>query len=111
MRTPDEPREGCGVKRLRRLLPAVLAAILAIATPAMQATPAYALTPQEGFYVNDYAGVLLIVAVDDGEVRIEVGDGLSGQIPDSKAGAILDDCFMFAASESNLETAIYDTYL
>lgn len=134
------------------------------------ASPAYALTPQDAFYVNDYVGilsadkadylvqrgaklrsengvqvvtvivdnyigesmasyanqvfnefgigsskdnngVLLIVAVDDGEVRIEVGDGLSSLIPDSKAGAILDQDFMPAAKAGKLETAIYQTYL
>jgi uncharacterized protein len=146
--------------------------MLAMLVLAMPVTQAYALTPQEGFYVNDYAGalnsqnaqylrqrgaelwqengvqvvlvivnnfigesmdsyanqvfnefgigsekdnngVLLIVAIDDDdvEVRIEVGDGLGGQIPDSKAGAILEECFMPAASEGNLEAAIYDTYL
>ncbi len=38
---------------------------------------------------GDNNGVMLIVSVDSGDVRIEVGDGLSGLIPDSKAGAIL----------------------
>jgi len=60
---------------------------------------------------KDNNGVLLILAVDDGEVRIEVGDGLSGQIPASKAGRILDDLFVPAAKEGHLETAIYRTYL
>lgn len=39
----------------------------------------------------DDAGVILIVAVDEREVRIEVGYGLEGAIPDGRAGAILDD--------------------
>jgi len=56
-------------------------------------------------------GVLLIVAMDDGEVWIEVGDGLSGQIPDSKAGRILDERFMPPAERGDLQTAVYDTYL
>lgn len=36
-------------------------------------------------------GVLLIVAKDDREVRIEVGYGLEGAIPDAKANRIIDD--------------------
>ena len=56
-------------------------------------------------------GVLLIVAVDDGEVRIEVGDGLSAQLPDSKAGTILDEHFLPPALEGDLAGAVYQTYL
>jgi len=56
-------------------------------------------------------GVLLIVALDDGEVRIEVGDGLSAQLPDSKAGAILDEHFLPLALEGDVAGAIYETYL
>lgn len=60
---------------------------------------------------EDNNGVLLIVAIDDGEVRIEVGDGLSGLIPDSKAGSIMDDYFIPSAKEGNFEKAIRDTYV
>ena len=56
-------------------------------------------------------GALLIVAIDNGEVRIEVGDGLSGQISDSKAGLILDTEFIPAAGQGDLAGAIYQTYL
>ncbi len=60
---------------------------------------------------DDNNGVLLIVAVDDGDVRIEVGDGLSGQISDSKAGRILDEIFMPPAMDGDLDKAVSDTYL
>ncbi len=36
-------------------------------------------------------GVILIVAVQERQVRIEVGYGLEGAIPDGRAGGILDD--------------------
>ena len=34
-------------------------------------------------------GVLLVLAMDERQVRIEVGYGLEGRIPDGKAGRIL----------------------
>ncbi len=40
---------------------------------------------------EDDTGVMLLVAMDVREVRIEVGYGLEGAIPDGRAGAILDD--------------------
>ncbi|MCK4515754.1 MAG: TPM domain-containing protein, partial [Spirochaetaceae bacterium] len=39
---------------------------------------------------SDDAGVILILALSEREVRIEVGYGLEGAIPDGKAGSILD---------------------
>ena len=60
----------------------------------------------EGNDINDYAlnlarnwgigskdqdnGILLLLSVNDREVRIEVGYGLEGALPDSKTGRILD---------------------
>jgi uncharacterized protein len=40
---------------------------------------------------EDDTGIMLLVAMDVREVRIEVGYGLEGAIPDGRAGAILDD--------------------
>jgi uncharacterized protein len=39
---------------------------------------------------GDDSGVLLVLAVDERKVKIEVGYGLEGAIPDSMAGRILD---------------------
>jgi len=65
-----------------------------------------------GIGAEDYdTGILLIVAVDDGDVRIELGDGVTGQISDSKAGKILDDYFLPDAEEGDLASAIYRTYV
>ena len=40
---------------------------------------------------QDEAGAILILALEEREVRIEVGYGLEGAIPDGRAGALLDD--------------------
>ena len=61
----------------------------------------------EGGEINDFAnrlfqkwgigkkgkdnGILLIAAIEDRKVRIEVGYGLEGLIPDAKSGRLLDD--------------------
>ena len=57
------------------------------------------------------AGALLLIAMDSGDVRIEVGDGLSGQISDSKAGQILDRYFMPDAEAGKVAAGVYKTYL
>lgn len=40
--------------------------------------------------VDTDRGLLILVAVDDRQVRIEVGQGLEGQITDARAGQIID---------------------
>lgn len=66
-----------------------------------------ALKSLEGGEINDFAnrlfqkwgigkkgkdnGVLLVAAIEDRKVRIEVGYGLEGAIPDAKAGRLLDE--------------------
>jgi uncharacterized protein len=47
------------------------------------------------------AGVILMVAVEEREVRIEVGYGLEGAIPDGRAGAILDDFVIPYLAQNN----------
>lgn len=59
---------------------------------------------------GDNNGLMLFVAIEDGAVNIVVGDGLTGLIPDSRAGRILDDSFMPLAEE-DLAAAIYDTHV
>lgn len=56
-------------------------------------------------------GVLLLLSVEDRKVRIEVGYGLEGALPDSKTGRILDTCGMEYFSSDDFSTglrAVYD---
>lgn len=59
-------------------------------------------------------GILLLLAVEERKVRIEVGYGLEGAIPDSKAGRILDtygiDYFKANDFSSGL-AAVYDSLI
>lgn len=54
-------------------------------------------------------GVLLLYNAADGHVRIEVGYGLEGRIPDGKAGAILDQNFVPNRDTGQLEMAFSQT--
>jgi len=54
-------------------------------------------------------GVLLLFAAAEGRVRIEVGYGLEGRIPDGKAGAILDAYFVPNRDSGQLDAAFSQT--
>ncbi|BBI31677.1 TPM domain-containing protein [Cohnella abietis] len=54
-------------------------------------------------------GVLLLYSASDKHVRIEVGYGLEGRIPDGKAGTILDRYFVPNRDEGNLDLAFSQT--
>ena len=56
-------------------------------------------------------GVLLLVAMSDRKVRIEVGYGLEGAIPDGKAGRILDEYVIPYFKEGEYDKGIYYGYL
>ena len=55
-------------------------------------------------------GVLLLVSPNDKKVRIEVGYGLEGAIPDSKAGDILDTFILPKFKEENYDRGIKDGF-
>jgi len=56
-------------------------------------------------------GVLLLVAVNDRQMRIEVGYGLEGAIPDGKAGRIRDEYIIPYFKEGDYSKGIYYGYL
>lgn len=53
-------------------------------------------------------GVLLILAIDERKIRIEVGYGLEGAINDAKAGRILDTYSVQPLKSGDYDTAILD---
>jgi len=59
---------------------------------------------------NQNNGVLIILALEEREVRIEVGYGLEGAIPDSVAGRILDESMLPSLASGIYDSAFYDTY-
>lgn len=87
--------------RMSRVLKETTTAELVVVTvPSMDGRPVeeYALNlfRQWGIGSEDQRnGVLLLVADEDREARIEVGYGLEGAINDAKAGAILDEMIAY----------------
>ncbi len=55
-------------------------------------------------------GVLIILSYTERDVRIEVGYGLEGAIPDSVAGRILDESMLPSLKDGNYDKAFLDTY-
>ncbi|MDN4526306.1 TPM domain-containing protein [Fictibacillus fluitans] len=55
-------------------------------------------------------GVLLVVALSQKKIRIEVGYGLEGAIPDGKAGRILDENAIPYLKQGKNDQAITHTY-
>ncbi|MEH7255031.1 TPM domain-containing protein, partial [Neobacillus niacini] len=55
-------------------------------------------------------GVLLVIAVTDRLIKIEVGYGLEGRIPDGKAGRILDQYAIPFLQNDEPNKAIVETY-
>ena len=55
-------------------------------------------------------GVLLVLATDDHQVRIEVGYGLEGRLPDGKTGRILDDHAIPYLKANQPNKAVIETY-
>ncbi len=55
-------------------------------------------------------GVLLLLAVEDRDVRIEVGYGLEGAITDMRSGILLDNYAIPYFAEDDFETGLQKTY-
>ncbi|MBQ8708591.1 MAG: TPM domain-containing protein [Succinivibrionaceae bacterium] len=55
-------------------------------------------------------GILLLFTTDEPHVRLEVGNGLEGRIPDAKAGRILDDYAVESKNARRWDKAAVDTF-
>lgn len=55
-------------------------------------------------------GVLILLAVNDREVRIEVGSGLEGALPDSKTGRIIDTYGIEYFSRDDFSSGLASVY-
>ncbi|MCE5286118.1 MAG: TPM domain-containing protein, partial [Pelosinus sp.] len=56
-------------------------------------------------------GVLLLVAVEDRQSRIEIGYGLEGALPDAKTGAIQDEYMLPYFQKGDYDQGILNGYL
>lgn len=56
-------------------------------------------------------GVLLLIALNDRQSRIEVGYGLEGALPDGKTGRIQDNYLIPYFKEGDYNGGIYNTYV
>ena len=59
---------------------------------------------------NDNNGVLLLLAVDDRQVDIEVGYGLEGALPDGKTGRILDNYAIPYLKSDDFSTGLREAF-
>lgn len=59
---------------------------------------------------EDDNGVLLVIALQEKKIRIEVGYGLEGIIPDGKAGRILDEYAIPHLQNGQPNLAVMNTY-
>ncbi len=59
---------------------------------------------------EDDSGVLLFLAVQDRQVRIEVGYGLEGALPDAKTGRLLDTYAIPSLSQNDFDTGLRNAY-
>ncbi len=55
-------------------------------------------------------GLLILLAVNDGEIRVEVGPGLEGALNDAKVGRLIDNYAMAAYKEGDFDTGTRELY-
>lgn len=92
------------------------AQIVVVILPSLEGTPSeeYALGMLRQWGIGDKTlnnGVLLLVAVNDRQSRIEVGYGLEGALPDAKTGRIQDDYMLPYFQQGDYEKGILNGYL
>lgn len=92
------------------------AQIVVVTLPSLEGTPSedYALGLLRQWGIGDKTlnnGVVLLVAVNDRQSRIEVGYGLEGALPDGKTGRIQDEYMLPYFQQGDYEKGILNGYL
>lgn len=88
-------------------------AVLTVDTIGTDTIEQYALQAFRQYKLGDKKlnnGVLLVVAAQERQVRIEVGYGLEGALPDGKVGRILDNYALPYLKDNQPDLAIINTY-
>ena len=98
-----------------RLYAASGAQVVVVTVPSLEgeAIENYALKLARAWGIGDKDkdnGLLLLLSVAEPKVRIEVGSGLEGAIPDSKAGRILDTYMIPNYEPGKFTTGLVNTY-
>lgn len=55
-------------------------------------------------------GILILLSVEDREIRVEVGDGMEGTFNDAKIGRMLDNLALPHFAENDIDTGIKNLY-
>lgn len=92
------------------------AQIVVVTVKTLEGTPIeeYGLEILRKWGIGDKAlnnGLLMLVAVDDRQSRIEVGYGLEGALPDAKTGQIQDQYMLPYFREGNYDKGVLNGYL
>lgn len=111
--SPNEKQQLIGLGRAVENKTGAQIAVLTVDSTGDMEMPEYAIEAFRSYGIGSKErddGVLLVVALNDRNIRIEVGYGLEGTIPDGKAGRILDTYAIphFQAGQPNV--GIVNTY-
>lgn len=111
--SPSEKQQLVGLGRAVENKTGAQIAVLTIDTTGDMEMPEYANHAFRSYGIGSKErddGILLVLAVKDRSIRIEVGYGLEGLIPDGKAGRILDNNALPFLEKGQHNAAVINTY-
>lgn len=99
----------------KQIAAATKAQVVVVTVKSLEGVPIedYALSILREWGIGDKKlnnGVLMLVAVNDRQSRIEVGYGLEGALPDAKTGAIQDEYMLPFFAQGDFSRGIYNGY-
>lgn len=89
------------------------AAVLIVDTLNGESIESFSMSVAEKWKLGDKEkdnGLLLLIAVQEREIRIEVGYGLEGAIPDGKAGLLMEKYAYPPLKSNDYDTAVVELY-